>query len=275
MVYSIFNGKLVKADEVAVSPQDRGFRYGDGVFDTLLVKNGKIYQLAWHIERLRGGLNATRIKFDIGSLEGLIQLLLKANNFIDGLLRVQITRGVGGRGYLPEKTISPTILIETIEKPEISDKAITLWQSSYKKISNSALPVNFKLCQGLNSTLARMEAMENNCFDAVLVNEKNEICETSSANIFWFKDNVLYTPALSCGVLEGSIRAAIIRLTPYKLCEVAQDIESLRGADAVFITNTAWKILAVDELKSLGMKWQSEELVKQFLALLNDDIDNS
>ncbi len=272
MTYAIFNNKLIKTEEIYISPQDRGFRYGDGVFDTLLVRNGKIYQLAWHLRRLEDGLKAIKINFMIYELESLCQQLLDANKVTDGLLRIQITRGVGGRGYLPEEGRNVTLLIEAIDKPKSPSTPATLWQSSYQKISRQALPVQFKLCQGLNSTLARMEATEYKCFDSLLLNEKNEICETSSANIFWFKNGELYTPALDCGVLEGSIRTAVIRLSPFKVHKVAANIDELKKAESVFITNVAWKILAVSELKPIDIKWQSEDLSSQILALLENDI---
>ncbi len=273
MTYAIFNGQIVKEDEISISPQDRGFRYGDGVFDTMIVHAGKIYQFDWHIERLSRGLQAIKINFDATNLLPLCKKLLRANNFTDGLLRIQITRGISGRGYLPDSTkTTPTLIIETISAPEMDKTPVKLWQSSYTKLSKNSLPVQFKLCQGLNSTLARMEAAENSCFDALMLNEKGKICETSSANIFWFKNGGLYTPALNCGVMEGSIRAAIIRLSPYKIHEIIATIEDIQGADAVFITNVALKILSVSELKPIDIKWKSEALSEGMLNLLKNDI---
>lgn len=272
MDYVIFNRQLTNRDEVRISPQDRGFRYGDGIFDTLIVRNGKLYQLNWHIERIARSLKAIRLAFDTRGLPGLFQELLTANNFTNGLLRIQITRGVGGRGYLPDEISTPTLLIETMTAPATDHKPVSLWQSGYRKISQNALPVRFKLCQGLNSTLARMEASENNCFDALMLNEKNHICETSSANIFWLKNGELYTPSLVCGVMEGSIRSAIIRLWQGKLYEVASGLESLKTAEAVFITNVAWKIIGVSQLKPANIQWESEQLTSQISDLLENNI---
>ncbi len=272
MTYAIFNHKLIKSEEICISPQDRGFRYGDGVFDALIVSNGRIYQFNWHIERLASGLQAIKINFDVAELKPLCEHLLQTNNVKEGLLRIQITRGISGRGYLPNEKATPTLLIETMAMPVIDKSPISLWQSKYSKISSKALPMKFKLCQGLNSTLARMEAAENNCFDALMLNENNEICETSSANIFWLKNGELYTPSLACGVLEGSIRAAIIRLWQGKLHEVTENIETLKTAQAVFITNVAWKVIAVSELKFLNVQWKSDAIVAKMLDLLGNDI---
>lgn len=272
MTYVIFNHKIIKAEEINISPQDRGFRYGDGVFDTMIVSNGKIYQRDFHLARLEGSLKAVKINFDIKNLPEYFNGLITANNFMNGLLRVQITRGISGRGYLPDKESEPTLLMETFPAPALQNKEIKLWRSDYRKIPQKSLPSYAKLCQGLNSTLARIEAAENNCFDSLLLNEKNEICETSSANIFWLKDNILYTPALSCGVLGGSIRSAVIRLSPYIVKEVSSSIEELKNATGVFITNISLKITAVCELKPLDIKWQSDKISAQILKLLEDDI---
>jgi len=272
MKYVIFNGKLTDESEVRISPADRGFRYGDGVFDTLLVGGGRLYGVDFNLERLKRGLAAIRIDFDLSALPALCYELLTANGCKSGLLRIQITRGVGGRGYLPDAGSSPTLLIETLALPAPPSAPVSLFLSSYQKISPHALPVNFKLCQGLNSTLARMEAADNNCFDALMLNEQNQICETSSANVFWLKNGVLYTPELACGVLDGSIRNAVIRLSPYPVQEVAASLEMLAEAEAIFITNVAYKIIAVGEIKPLNLKFQSTELTTQFLHLLEADI---
>jgi len=150
---------------------------------------------------------------------------------------------------------------------------VMLWQSSYCKISSCALPVNAKLCQGLNSTLARMEAVENQCFDALLLNESGQICETSSGNIFWCKNGITYTPSLKCGILEGSTRAALLRLCP-DIREIEATYDDLAKADAVCITNVVWKALPVAGLNPVGVHWKSEEFVSHYSQLLDNDRQN-
>lgn len=254
MVYVVINGKTLPAENAFISVQDRGFRYGDGAFETIAVHGGKPSRLEWHINRLSQGLKAIHIRFDTAMLPDSCHRLLQANQVREGLLRIQVTRGIGGRGYLPEMA-EPTYVIETLPLPEIPKQPVSLWLSSYQR-TPSALS-RYKLCQGLNSTLARMEAAEHNCFDALMLSEDGFISETSSANIFWVKDHTLYTPSLDCGCVEGAMRAAIIEQPPYPLKEIKARIEVLQNADAVFITNVAWKALPVSELKPAGMRWDS------------------
>lgn len=274
MAYAVFNHRLVDENEISISPQDRGFRYGDGIFDTLIVTSSGIYQLDWHLGRLKHGLKAVKINFDISALPGLCRQLLDSNRFSSGLLRIQITRGIGGRGYLPDISSEPTLIIETIHLNDIGRSPLSLWKSSYEKPNPAALPVRFKLAQGLNSTLAKLEASENGCHDAILLNSSGHICETAAANIFWIKKGILYTPSLACGILDGSIRAAIIRLWDGELHEVEEKLETLETADSVFTTNVAHKIAAVNELKPIGLKWESSEHAAKMLAILENDINN-
>jgi branched-subunit amino acid aminotransferase/4-amino-4-deoxychorismate lyase len=151
---------------------------------------------------------------------------------------------------------------------------VTLFKSSYSRLSARAMPVRYKLCQGLNSTLARLEAAEHKCFDALLLNDKGQLCETSSANIFWFRNGILYTPSLKCGILKGATRAAVMRLSPYPVKEVEAGIKTLKRAEAVFITNSVWKAVAVERLLPLDYRWNSTAIARRFQQLLSEDRKN-
>jgi branched-chain amino acid aminotransferase len=266
MAHIILNHTLVQAEKATVSIHDRGFRYGDGAFETIAIYDGVPYRFEWHMKRLAGSLEAIRINYDIISLWEECRNLLAANRVTHGLLRIQITRGSGGRGYLPEPA-EPTCVIETMLLSEIPTQPVALYGSSYAKIPAISLPAE-KLCQGLNSTLARMEAADYGCFDALMLGDKGYIAETSSANIFWLKDDILYTPALGCGAMAGSIRSAIIALSPYPVEEVQANITALANANAVFLTNVAWKALAVNQLKPAGLQWESTDAAMRFKTLL-------
>ena len=261
MDYIILNQQTLPAAEARLPTADRGFRFGDSLFETIAVHGGKPCQIAWHLDRLARGLAALKIRCDAAPLDNLCRSLIEKNNVKEGLLRIQISRGAGGRGYLPDPNAAPTVLIETAPMPDIPREPVALWLSSYEKISPRALPVNFKLGQG-NSTLARIEAAENHCADALLLNHAGHIAETSSGNIFWVKDSLLYTPKLSCGALDGSIRAALMRLTQVR--EVEGTIETLKNAEAVFITNAVWKTLPVGMLRPNGYAWDSAATAQRF-----------
>ena len=272
MNFVIINNQIIKEDQAFISIQERGFRFGDGVFETCRVFDGIIYNSEAHFERLRSGIEAIKIKIDLKDLKNNCQKLIKKNSLKNGLIRIYISRGIGSIGYLPINDIKPLTVIETLEMPTLGLFPIKLFLSEITKISIKSLPINYKLAQGLNSTLARMEAVEKRYFDAVLLNEAGEICETSSANIFWIKNNILYTPAKECGILLGTTRQKIIDLSSIKIAQVKTKINELLNADEVFLTNTSLGIIAVDQF--MEKKYLQKKYSGIFTNLLNQDIKN-
>lgn len=270
-MYIILNHTLVQAEKAMVHVSDRGFRYGDGLFETIAVQDGVPYRLDWHLSRLKKGLEALQIPIGVDFLRDECPILIDANHVKDGLVRIQITRGNGGRGYLPSADATPTCIVETLPPADIPSEPVSLLASTYAKIPASAIPV-YKHCNGLNHTLARMEAAKYECFDALMLGETGYVCETTSANIFWVKNKTLFTPGLECGPMSGSIRAALLEISPYPVKEVRASVATLADADAVFLTNVAWKVLPVAELKPLGLRWHSENAAQFFLAVLHQDI---
>jgi aminodeoxychorismate lyase len=271
-MHVMLNNRLIPAEKASIPLSDRGFRYGDGVFETIPVYAGIPYQFDWHMARLQRGLAAIKITCDTSPLREQCRELLEKNKVQDGLLRIQVTRGEGGRGYLPDPNAKPTSVIETLTMPEVPREPVALWLSGYEKISPKALPVTSKLGSALNSVLARLEAVEHHCAEALLLNSQGHITETGASNIFWLKNNLLYTPALTAGLLEGATRAAVLRLSPYKTKEVESGLESLKEADAVFLTNVVLRAFPVGALSPLGYGWHSEAVADQFNALLTEDI---
>ena len=272
MNFVIINNQIIKEDQAFISIQERGFRFGDGVFETCRVFDGIIYNSEAHFERLRSGIEAIKIKIDLQDLKNNCQKLIKKNSLKNGLIRIYISRGIGSIGYLPINDIKPLTVIETLEMPTLGLFPIKLFLSEITKISIKSLPINYKLAQGLNSTLARMEAVEKRYFDAVLLNEAGEICETSSANIFWIKNNILYTPAKECGILLGTTRQKIIDLSSIKIAQVKTKINELLNADEVFLTNASLGIIAVDQF--MEKKYLQKKYSGIFTNLLNQDIKN-
>lgn len=269
MTYAIVNGGLHPVEEARVSIRDRGFRFGDGVFETIALHNGVPYQFAWHMARLSRGLEALKIGFDPATLQPLCRRLLHRNAARAGALRIQITRGEGSRGYLPEGGGAPTVVIETSPPPPPPPESATLWLSGHRKISPRALPVSVKLCQGVNATLARLEAQSHGCFEALMLNERGQPCEAGSANLFWARENRLYTPPLSCGLLEGSTRAALLRL-----CEVTEaetTLEELQQADALLLTASSYGVLAAGALQPQGHHWPDRALALRLQRRLMED----
>jgi branched-chain amino acid aminotransferase len=240
------NHKLLKETQAQVSINDRGFLFGDGIFETCKIFNGKIYDFKTHETRIKAGLKALKFKAEIKNLEKESLQLIKKNKISEGILRITITRGSGSIGYLPTYETDSTIIIQTLLPRKILNKKIILGVSEIKKTSSDSLPVSCKINQGLNSTLCKIEANEKNFFDCVMLSQKNFVSETSSANIFWVKNDEIFTPSEACDIIHGSIRAKILKLTKVK--EVKAKISELQEADEIFLTNSSFLVLPVDEL---------------------------
>lgn len=269
------NGRYLSAKNAVVSVQDRGFRYGDGVFETLSVYQGIPYQWELHQARLEAGLKALEIPAPSEDLRAVCLRLLARNALSDASIRIAVSRGVGSRGYLPIGAATPTVVVEVQERLPVPSDSATLWLSATEKPSPKALPVEHKLAQGLNSTLVRMEAARHGCLDGLQLNGDGRIAETSSANIFWRIGDALHTPSLDCGILAGTTRAALLRTTIYRIVEGPFRLEELQKADAVILTNTNWLAMPISSLAPKGWEFpESTKLASEIRAVLQKDIEH-
>lgn len=269
--YIYLNNQFVTSKNAFVSVRDRGFLFGDGVFETIAVYNSVPFAWEKHVSRLKLALKNTKISANIDNLQAICKELLHKNNIKNGMLRIAVSRGVGSQGFLPTAAES-TIVVETKEQGAFPENA-TLYKSSYRKISNDMIPVEVKTAQGLNSTLARLEAQENNCFEALLLNKNDEIAECSSSNVFWVKNGVIHTPTIECGVLRGVIRGTLLEISPYKIEQGNYILEDIIGAEEVFITNSSWQILNVVKLELNMANWTSSRYSSELSTLLQNHIN--
>ncbi len=264
------NGTFFDSADARIPVTDRGFRFGDGVFETIRVIEGVPYQWEFHLNRCLSGLSALRITPPNIDWEAMARQCLAKNKAINGFLRIAISRGSGSQGYMPDVNISPTWVIEHIAEPVMHPSAVTLYHSTIERPSLAALPVNHKLAQGITSTLALLEARDHGCDEALMLNASGQLCEAASANLFWIRDHKLYTPALSTGCVEGSTRAAILRFMPCH--ETLATITDLVGADAAFISNVRAGLLPVKSLLPHNISYQPAHPLFMALAqLLVDD----
>lgn len=249
-MYIHLNGFLTPASEAHLSVDDRGFRYGDSVFETIRIHEGIPYLWEAHYDRLEQGLETLAIHADITDLHAHALALIQANTLKDGILRIQISRGSGSRGYLPAQTNSPTIVIETLALPNIPEnKRIILCVSELRRIPPACLPTHLKIGQGLNSTLARMEAEEQGCYDAIQLSMDNFISECSSHTLFWSKGEHIFTPSPDTGCLKGITASQLFKHMPWKLSAGHYKLPHLLKADGVFICNSASLVLAVHNIQ--------------------------
>lgn len=272
--HSYVNGAFYPIEKAKISIQDRGFRFGDGVFETVAVYHGLPYQWELHMQRLKSGLQALDIPFDTASLRQPSLQLVSKNGLSDATLRIAVTRGIGSQGYLPTGGANSTVVIEATDRITPPADPARLWLADVEKPSPRALPVQHKLAQGVNSTLARMQAAKHGCLDGLLLNAQGDICEAGSANLFWRIGNTLHTPALECGVLAGTTREALLRISPYKVEQGRYPLDMLQQADALIATNTAWQAMPITALLPQGWEFpESVSLARLLRGALHKDIE--
>lgn len=268
MTFAALNGTILPSDEIHISPEDRGFRFGDGIFETIRITRSKPYLWEDHLARLQEGLQALKISYATNDLHSLATALIAKNNVAEGILRIAISRGVGSRGYVPINP-APTCYITAAPVAMESASPRRLILSQYRRISPSCLPTHLKLANGLNSILSVLDAREAGADDALLLDEEGNVAESSNANIFWQKNGEIYTPSLESGCLAGVMRKRFLELAP-NIQEVLAPFETLLEADAVVLTNSAAYAIPV---ASIGdATFQSDALYLKWLRLVEADI---
>lgn len=252
------NNKFVDIKKAAIPLSDRGFLYGDGVFETMRSYSGTVFRLDEHIERLLSALVSLRIRKPYGKkyFKDIICKTLRINGLKDAYIRISVTRGQGrfGINYTDIFIPNTVILARNFDgyPSWMHKKGISVGISEITQNENS--PVSgIKSLNFLNYIMARIEARERGFDDAVLKNTKGDIAEGATSNIFLVKGNNLATPSINSGVLPGITRSAVIKIALKLKFVVKQKRVSpreLMSADEVFFTNSLAEVLPVTYIDS-------------------------
>lgn len=270
--YAYVKGQIVPSSQAVISIEERGFRLGDGIFETIRVVKGKPYLWPAHFDRLQLGMRIFQISpsKEVENLPTIIQALLSKNQISEGMIRISLSRGIGSTGYLPHPDADPTCVVQVTHGFPKANQGIKLWNTN--DYHGYGLPVKSMQC--LPYILARMEAVKQGCFEALLTHSKGWVAETSSANIFWVKDKTIYTPHLQTGIIGGVIRKRLIELSPYQVKEGKYLLSQLQEAEEVFISNVSCLITPVQAIEGEGMSWKfntAGTITKELQRLLESD----
>ena len=255
------NGEFVPEDRAVVSVFDRSFLYGDGLFETLCIVNGKPFRWAQHMERLRSGADFLGIKIPLGgqALEKFAAELIAKNQMPNALLRLTLSRGVGLRGYSPKGADKPTLVMTLHPAPEAAGIGSAGWKlitASFRLPAGETLS-HFKTANKLAQVLARAEADAVGADESLLLNTDGFVVEGASSNLFWVQSGAVCTPPMTSGVLAGVTRATVIELC-HELALPAREIavtpEVLRQVEGVFLTLSSLGVMAAGELDGLPLR---------------------
>ena len=247
-----YNGEILDGEKCIIHASDHSYRYGDGLFETMKVVNGRILLEEYHFERLFSGLGA--LKFKIPALftrqkitEQVKELYRKNNHEGSVRVRLSVSRGSGGLYDCNDKF---SYLIESwaLEQndPILNENGlvIDIFPDARKSIDKFS---NLKSANYLPYVMAALWAKDNKLNDALILNQHNRICDATIANIFWVKSESLFTPPLNEGCVAGVMRKRILDLDQ-DITEKNMAEDDLLNADEVFLTNA-----------TSGVRW-----VKQF-----------
>lgn len=275
-VYCIFNGHVISLYEPAVSFSNRAFRYGDSIFESIRLANGKVMFLKDHITRLKLGMTVMRMnfpaEFNTENIEALIKLLLAKNHLgRDARIRLTVMRNEGGF-YTPETNdISFLIEAEPLDAEGYVLNQKGLWVDIYTDMKKQLNKLaNIKSGNALFYVMAGLAKTSMKLDDCFLINENGSICEAISSNIFVVKNGALYTPPLTEGCVDGIMRKQIMKLaTANKILtfEMPITINSLMNGDEVFLTNSIQGIKWVGQYKN---KFYTNRMSVFFTEKLNE-----
>jgi len=270
------NGDVLSNESYVLRAGNRGHLYGDGIFESIRIINGKPINLANHINRMMEG--AKKLKMRVPSFFGLpffeekiIELTEKSGITHGGKCRISLDRSIGGT-YLPESNeVEYLIEVMPIENDGFvlnkKGKEVDVY-TEYRKRKDSL--ANYKTKNGLIYVLAAIAAKENGLDDYLITNTANGIIESTSANLFVVSNGVLYTPGLDEGCLAGTMRMQIINLAlknGIKVYECNILPQNLLVADEVFLTNS---ITGITWVSGYRTKRYFNNTSRRLVDLLNE-----
>ncbi|MEY2410176.1 MAG: branched-chain amino acid aminotransferase [Verrucomicrobiota bacterium] len=273
------NDRFVAEDAALVSIFDRGFLYGDGLFETMRLVNGRPFLWSPHLERFQRGADSLKLRPPLTSAElrRVAERLVSLNALSDGVLRLTLSRGRGPRGYSPKTADHPTLVMSLHPPPPEKARNRTLIIASLRIPAGDPLS-RLKSCNKLLHVMARGEASDRGADDAILLNANQEIAEATSSNLFWCSNDSVCTPPLSSGALDGITRSAVIALCSkmgVRCREVTGRPATLRKAAGVFLTNSVDGIVEASTLDGQRLKRSplSRQLIHAYRKLLRTPSD--
>ena len=241
----------------SISPLDRGFAYGDGVFETCRFSRGSIPLWNSHFERLRHSAKRLHIPFDEDLLETYLQeilALLVKENIELATVKIMLTRGVGGRGYRLPDQVLPTYCIGVFPGESLQSNAYLNGVSVRTcdlRLSQVPALAGMKHLNRLEHILARAE-WQNEFAEGLLLDVENRVVEATVSNVFVVKNKKLFTPDLSRAGVAGIMRKTILEnLAPIlgiESCVTDINLAFLESADEIFLSNSVYGIWPVNSL---------------------------
>ncbi|MBU0719440.1 MAG: aminotransferase class IV [Planctomycetes bacterium] len=253
MELAYVNGTFGPIAEAKVSIEDRGFQFGDAVYEVIASYHGELFQFDAHLRRLRGSAAGIGLEFDFDAypLESVIVEGLERTGLRDATVYIQITRGVAPRCHVVEKTPTPTVVMTFKPRVEVPEdlrkrgiRAMTILDQRWANCFIKAVTL-------LPNVLARQEALRRGYDDAIFVTATGEVRECVAANLFIVEQGRITIPPRTASILHGVRQAFVIECAAelgFTVEERAFDVETMCRADEVLMSSTAIEVLGVTRI---------------------------
>lgn len=253
MEFALLNGEIIERSEAKVDVEDRGYQFGDGVYEVIRIYNGKMFTIDEHLERFVKSAESIGITIPFTSLqlsEMLEELLIK-NNLETGNIYMQVTRGIAPRNHVfPTGNVVPTLVAYTIK----GVRPLESLKSGVKAILTEDIRwfrCDIKSLNLLGNLLAKQKASEQGCFEAIQHRGDN-VTEGSSSNIFIVKNGMVITHESNNLILKGITKDVILELCIKYNIQVQErtfSLAELEEAEEVFLSSTTSEVMPVIEIE--------------------------
>ena len=252
------NGEFLPQSEAKVSVLDRGYLYGDGVFEGIRGYNGRIFRLDQHLERLYRGAKAIALEVPLApeELREVVLETVRRNDVHDCYVRVIVSRGQGDLGLDPRSCHTPptvVVIASTISlyPQEAYERGLEIITCVTRRNLVAAVNPEIKSLNYLNNILARIEACRAGAQEGLMLNHLGYVAEATGDNVFVWRQGVLITPPAHTGILEGITRQVVLELAQEMELPAREDTLTLYEvytADECFLTGTAAEIAPVSRV---------------------------
>ena len=248
------DGKYFGEKDAKISVLDHGLLYGDGVFEGIRAYNGRVFKLKEHVERLFYSAKALLLTLPMthSEIEEAVLETCRQNRLKEGYIRLLVTRGIGTLGLNPNKCKKPSIIVIAgkiqLYPQEFYERGLEIITVPTVRNLHSALNPAIKSLNYLNNILAKIEANNGGCEEAIMLNSQGFVAECTGDNIFITKGDRLITPPLSAGALYGITRGVVMELAAQNGMHVAEENLTrydLFNADECFLTGTGAEVIPV------------------------------
>jgi branched-chain amino acid aminotransferase len=275
------NGKYCDERDARISVFDHGLLYGDGIYEGIRAYNGRVFKLKEHIDRLFCSAKSILLKIPMTHQEVMAAVVetCRRNKIRDGYVRLVVTRGPGTLGLNPNRCKHPSVIMLAgkiqLYAEEIYERGMDLVTVPTTRNLHSALNPAIKSLNYLNNILAKIEANNAGCEEAIMLNAEGFVAECTGDNLFIVKERHLFTPPLSAGALYGITRRVVMELAAESGLNVSEPNLTrydLFNADECFLTGTAAELVPVVKIdgRVIGTGKPgpvTENLVAQYHAL--------